>query len=273
MKSSPMSPSLDVTRRSRAVAPAFSLIELLVAVAVLSLMVVLLGQMIQSSSQGWLDGKARISSFMKARSMLDLLQRDLQGGVFRGDLAGFAEASSGGSLTNVAFYTRRSGVPVNAADKLRHVSLVQYTLRPSGMLSRGDVPVSWDGAATAISFGVTNALPQLAGITDRDTVPGVVGFRILFVQTNGVLTNAYDPASRPKGAAIGLAFVDDNSVKKLTPDQLSELRETFDSHVSGTNSLKKEWEELLKSGGIAWANYPRDLGRGLKIFERYVLFP
>jgi hypothetical protein len=179
----------------------------------------------------------------------------------------------GGSFTNVAFYTRRSGVPVNAADKLRNVSLVQYTLRPNGMLSRGDVPVSWDDAATAISFGLTNALPQLAGITDRDTVPGVVGFRILFVQTNGGLTNAYDPANRPRGAAIGLAFVDDNAIKKLTAAQLVGLREVFASHVSGTNSLKTDWEELLKNGGIAWANYPRDLGRGLKIFERYVQFP
>lgn len=264
--------SPDAPEKKRAL-PAFSLIELMVAVAVLSLMVVLLGQMIQSSSQGWLDGKARTSSFAKARSLLDLLHRDLQGGVFRGDLAGFAGTNAGTFLTNVAFYTRRSGVPVNGADPLRSVSLVQYTLHPSGMLRRGDVPVTWNDAATAISFGRTNSLPQLAGITDRDTVPGVLGFRILFVQANGMLTDAYDPASRPKGASIGVALVDDNTVKKLTSAQVAELQTAFATRVSGTNSLKADWEEFLKSGGVAWSEYPRDLGRGLKIFERYVRFP
>lgn len=254
-------------------ARAFTLIELLVAIAVLSLMVVLMAQMLRSTSDSWLTGKARANSFSKARSMLDLLARDLQGGVFRDDLASFSGVVASSSHTNVAFYTRRSGVPAAPNTPLRNVSLVQYSLNANGMLRRGDSPIAWNSPATDVSFGTTNALPQLASITDRDTVSGVVGFQLLFVQSDGLLSGVYDPTNRPKGVAIGLAFIDDNLLKKLTPGQLNVLQTAFANHLTGAKSMKDEWDSFLASGGLDWSSYPADMGRSLKIFERYVLLP
>jgi len=252
---------------------AFSLIEVLVAMAVLALMVVFLSQLLQSASGGLLGGKARVNSFTKARSMLDLLSRDVQAGIFREDLAAFASEGASSSFTNVAFYTRRSGVPSGGSVPLRNVSLVQYRLETNGILKRSDLPISWSGAATDVSFGIVDAFPRLNAIVDRDTAPGVLGFKVLFLQSNGVLTDAYDPANRPKGVAIGLAVLDDGMLKKLTPDQWGDLQTAFASQVTGTNSPKADWDAYLGGGGMDWSDYPNDLGRGLKIFERYVLFP
>jgi len=259
--------------RGKANVGGFTLIDLIVAIAVLALMTVLLAQMLQSTSQSWLGGQARVNNFTKARSMLDLMARDIQSGVFRKDLGLFAGAQAGLPLTNVAFYTQRPGVVTGSGAQVRGVSLVQYTMDDSSMLKRGDLPILWNGAATDISFGETNSLPELDSVTSRETVPGVVGFRVLFLQGDGSLSSFYSPANPAKGVAIGLAVIDDNTLRKLTASgKLSALQTALNGQVSGTNSVKADWDKYLQSG-MAWENYPSDLGRGLKIFERYVLFP
>ncbi len=250
----------------------FTLIELLVAIAVLALMTVLLAQMLQATSQSWLGGQARVNNFTKARSMLDLMARDIQAGVFRKDLGEFSGIQAGLPMTNVAFYTQRPGVS-SVGPKTRGVSLVQYTMDASSMLQRGDLAIAWDGNASDISFGVTDALPKLANVTSRETVPGVVGFRMLFLQQDGSLSDTYNPALPAKGVAIGLAVIDDNTLRKLNDaEKLASLQDVLKANVSGTNSVKADWDEYLQSD-MSWESYPSDLGRGLKIFERYVLFP
>jgi prepilin-type N-terminal cleavage/methylation domain-containing protein len=253
---------------------AFTLIELLVAMAVLALMTVLLAQMLQSTSQSWLGGQARVNNFAKARSMMDLMARDVQSGVFRADLAMFAGASSGQAFTNMAFYTLRPGVPSSSGASVRDVSLVQYSVDSASILQRGDLAIPWDGtAATNISFGTTNALPQLPRVVSRETASGVVGFQILFMQRDGTLSKTYDPALSGKGIAIGMAVVDDNTLKRLeAAGKIDDLQSALAGTLSGTNSVKAEWDAFLQSG-FNWGDYPPNLARGLKIFERYVVFP
>lgn len=250
--------------------PAFTLIELLVAMAVLMLMTLLLGQLFQTTSQSWLGGQARANNFAKARSMMDLMARDVQASVLRNDLGVFA-GTSAGALTNLAFYTVRPGVDTNAM--VRDVSLVRYTVDTNSVLQRGDLSILWNGAATDMSFGNTNALPELARVTSRETVSGIVGFQILFLQKDGTLSKVYDPALSGRGLAIGLAVVDDKTLDRLrNAGKLSTLQTALSGALSGTNSVKADWDNYLQSG-LNWNDYPSGLGRGLKIFERYVVFP
>jgi prepilin-type N-terminal cleavage/methylation domain-containing protein len=238
----------------------FTLLELLVAMAVLALMTVLLAQILVSTSKSWLGGQARANNFAKARSMLDLMARDVQSGVFRSDLGAF-------DGSEMSFYTRRAGVSTN---QVRDVSLVKYYLSNS-TLQRADLAIPWsNNAASDISFGTTNSLPQLAGVTARDASPGVVGFKALFLQQDGTLSATFDPATS-RGVAIGLAVVDDRTLAKLGTTQIAGLQAGFAANTTGTNSLKADWEAYLTN--VNWTNYPSDLGRGLKIFERNVLFP
>jgi len=255
MKRSPTSPS---PRR------AFTLIELLVAIAVLALMTIFLAQMLSSASQTWLLGKGRVDNFSKARALLDLLAGDLQSGIYRGDLSAFPS-------TNVAFYTRRAGF-VGGANPVRDISLVQYTLWTNTVLQRADMGITWSDPATSISFGNTNTLPNLVSVTGRDTSEGVVGFRILFLGTNGNLSSNYVRTNGLKGFAVGLAVVDGATLKKMSPTQIGDLQGALQGRVSGTNSIKADWDSYLNSG-MNWGAYPKSLGGGFKVFERYVYLP
>lgn len=243
---------------------AFTLIELLVAMAVLALITVILAQMLSATSQTWLMGQAKVNNFTKGRSMLDLLARDLQRGLYRKDLPAFPQGQ-------VAFYTERPGFS-GTTNATRNLSWVQYDLGSSTntTLQRGDLAVAWN-AANVPAFGSTNAP---AGAVPRDTAPGVVGFQVQFLYADGSMSTNYNPANRPKALAVGLAVVDDKTLELLRTDpfKVAALRNGFASHATGTNSVKADWENYLASG-LNWETYPKSLASGLKVFERYVSLP
>lgn len=239
---------------------AFSLIELLVAVAVLALMTLMLGQLFSTVNTTWIGGQSRVDNFSKSRVLLDLLSEDLRKGVYRSDLCSFPNS-------DIALYTQRAGFAKGASD-LRDVSLVTYNLQPDTTLQRADYALTY-GNTAGITFGNTNSLPQKGNAVARDTVSGVVGFRVLFLGTNGALTPTYNSANGLRGFAVGLAVVDQRTLEKLTSSQVSQLQNNLNSTVSGTNSIRADWQHYLDTQ-IAWNDYPRDLPRGLKIFERYV---
>ena len=241
---------------------AFTLIEFLVAFAVLAMMAVLLVQVLSAASQTWLSGQARANNFTKGRSMLDLLAQDLQSGIYRSDLPTFPNGTT-------AFYTLRPGFS-KGGGPVRSVSWTQYDLGASTntVLQRADLAVNWSSVP---AFGQTTAP---TGAVPRDTAPGVVGFTIQFVYPDGTLSTNYVATNRPLAASIGLVVIDDKTLERLndTPAKIASLRNGFASSISGTNSMKADWENHLKNG-VNWSDYPNNLATGLKIFERYVPLP
>jgi prepilin-type N-terminal cleavage/methylation domain-containing protein len=246
----------------------FTLIELLVAMAIMVLMSSILVQAIQSTSQVWSVGQGRINSSVKARAMLDMFARDIQKGVFQSNLGAFPEGSN-------AFYTEEPGISTNTNAPLRNVSLVSYNLEvtaTNAILQRGDMPISWSDS-NPISFGGSNSLPDLGGVTARDTAQGVVAFRVLFISASGQISTNYDTANPPKALAVGVAVVDDNSLQTLSSqDKLSNLSSSLQAGITGTNSMKADLEHYLNTD-FNWTGYPGSLRTGLQVFERYVALP
>lgn len=244
---------------------AFTLVELLVAMTVLALIMVLFLQILGAVSDMWVNGQRRVENFTKARAMLDLFARDVQGGVFRSDLAAFPDSS-------IAFYTKRPGVPAGAG-KLREVSLVQYSLSTNNILQRGDYAIRWSDPASSIPFGnTTNFSGNLP--TPRDTAPGVMGFSVMFLYADGTRSTNYTASASNPLRALGfaLAVVDNQTLRKMSADKIQTLRAGFVGATSSGGSAKAAWEEYLKSS-LDWSDYPKSLGQGLKIFERYVILP
>lgn len=240
---------------------AFTLVELLVAITVLALISVVLAQMLSATSQTWISGQARANNFTKGRAMLDLLARDLQGGVYRSDLPAFP----GGE---VGFYTERPGYSSNSST--RNLSWVEYDLgtNSGAVLQRADLAETWLPTSPP-SFGTTTAP---SGATPRDTAPGVVGFKVQFIYPDGSISTNYVATNRPKVAAVGIAVVDDKTLERLSSAKVDALRNGFATNATGTNSIKADWENYLKTD-LAWSAYPSTLASGLKIFERYVSLP
>jgi len=108
-----MSPSIKGPR-TRA---GFTLVEMMTAIGVFTLIIVMLGQVLTTVNQAWVDGQRRVNNFTKARAMLDMFAHDIQAGVFRSDLAAFPG-------TDIAFYTKRPGALAPGRDSYRELLVV-----------------------------------------------------------------------------------------------------------------------------------------------------
>ncbi len=273
------------SRKTLARLHSFTLVEMLVSLGVFSLMMVIMAQMTAMVDNAWRQGESRVDNFTRARAILDVVAQDIQRGVFRPDLPAFAPTSASiytngmmvlqnsGATTN-AFYTRRAGVGAN----MREISLVVYTLDAStnGVLQRADYAIPWSTPSTwancfAFQTGLSNVLSQSSG-TFRDACEGVVDFNLIFRLADGTSTSTYGGySSNPVTAVgIGLAVVDEQTMKVLqSTSKFGQLQTDLKSALTGTNSIKADWDAKLATPNY-YNNYPKDLGPGLKTFERYV---
>ena len=149
-------------------------------------------------------------------------------------------------------------------------------------LDRGDMAILWTSPTSLISFGSTNPASfgvNTSALTARNTAPGVIDYRVLFVYADGTVNTTYPyPPPYPSAfssapslcaVALTLAVVDDNSLLQLSLSQVQALRTALDGAVSGTRSVKADWETYLNN--MNWTSYPKTTRAGLKVFERYVI--
>jgi hypothetical protein len=228
----------------------------------MAIMMAMLGAMILTMGHTWKDAQERVKNFTKARAMLDMMDNDLQAGLFRSDLPAFP----GGSIE---FYTLRPGI--SPTQPVRNISAIGYQLpTASTVLQRSDQSYPWSGA----SAFVTNATFPTTG-TARLTAPGMVDFKVVFEQADGTLSSTYSTSTTNPTRAVGitLAVVDDQTTLVLSASQIANLRAALNGATTQTRSVKADWESYLHGPGMNWKNYPSGLGTGLKIFERYVILP
>lgn len=271
----------------------FTLIELLTAVTIMSFMLLMMTQITGLTQQTWRAEQNRIDNFTKARSMLDLIVNDLQHAIFRGDLPVFGTgaptdtpvATGGGShyftstsFTN-AFYTRLPGInPSSGAT--RDVSLVSYALNSANqgdskiVLQRSDLFVPWSSAQNVSFQGDMG--PLLQNVTPHEVAPGVVGFRMVFRRADGTLIDqsqytGYSTSNPVVAVDVGLAVIGKQCLTLLSDSQVSQIRSAL-ATVSISNGIKATWDQQILTPSF-YSSYPKDLGEGLKTFERWVACP
>jgi prepilin-type N-terminal cleavage/methylation domain-containing protein len=259
---------------------AFSLVEMLVSLAIFSLLIISFTYVVELMNDTWIRGRAQVNDFTKARAMLDLMEHDLQAGLYRDDLPAFPIV---GGVSTLEFYTLRSGISTSTTPStVRDVSLVQYGINSgsagigvASTLQRYDFAIAWsDVPLNTMVFG--NLASFAVSPTARDTAPGVLALQALFIGSNGTISTTYAP---PSGAnpthciAIAIAVASDQSLLQLNSTQLSNLQKGFKNAVTGTRSVKADWESYLNGNSMNWKQYPQSLATDLKTFERYVLLP
>ena len=286
---------------------AFTLVEMLVAVSIMSFMLVAMAQMTGLAEQAWRIEQNRIDNFTKARAMLNLLSDDLQRGVFRGDLPAFGTNAPSATPTvtssgiyyytntafTAAFYTRQPGLPSTSGTAVRDVSLVSYNLTNAAaanapaadkvILQRSDLYVPWTSGNQNIVFqgDMTTAL---ANVKAQEMAPGVVGFGLAFRRADGTLIAPQDLASytgynssNPVVAVdVCLAVIGKQSLTELSTTQVQAIQAALSGTVTSanlnktaSNSIKAMWDQQTLPTIYA-GNYPKDLGSGLKTFESWV---
>jgi len=268
----------------------FTLIEMLVALAILSLMIAAMAQMFGSISNVWEQGTSRIDDFAKGRDALNLITEDIQRGIFRSDIPSFlgnaqSISTNGGSyfingtFTN-AFYTRAPGVDNGIS--VRDVSLVSYVLNSTNQgndkisLERAELPVPWPSSGDSqISFGNDSTfMTLLSQATPQEVAPCVVGFQILFRRQDGsiILSSSYTGEDFTHGPVVaigvGLALVSNQAVSEMSSSQVA----TFTAQIAAvpiTTSAKSAWDNGI--GPAILTQYPKNLASSFVTFERWVV--
>jgi len=239
----------------------------MVSMSVLTLIFGLMTQMIGTVSRDSRYCQQRVNNFTKSRALLDILTQDLKAALYRDDLAFYPA----GSETNLAFYTQRSD---GGSGSTRNLTLVQYAIDPASgtsNLNRSSLAVNWASTSSDVSFGDATNLPSLSQVTSYEAAPGVVGFQVHFLLSDGTIQSTYtNSASNPlRAVGVTLAVLDDQSMALLTPSELASLQAQLAAAAPANAMVKEAWETALNQGSIG-AGIPHAVNASIHVFERFV---
>ncbi len=268
----------------------FTLIEMLVTIAIFSFMIVAMAKMFGLISNVWEQGAGRIDGLTKGRVALDLVTDDIQRGIFRSDIPSFLNnaqsvSTNGGSyfingtFTN-AFYTRAPGA--DSGVSVRDVSLVSYALNSTNQpndkisLQRANLPVPWPSSGgSQISFGSDSTfMTLLSQATAQEVAPCVVGFQILFRRQDGsvILGSSYTGEDFTHGPVIAIgvsiALISNQAISEMSPSQVTNFTGQI-AAVPITTSAKFAWDQGI--GPTIFNQYPKNLASSFVTFERWVV--
>ena len=272
---------------------AFTLVEMLVSVAVLSLMLAGVAVATSFVSSVWINGVGMMDNFTKARVALTLLDRDIQMMVLRRDVAAFPVGTSGNSTC--AFYANVQGNPGQGltVPDTRTVSLVQYQLDPSTettapTLERLNYGMNFlvsNGATPSLATPMANGLtpPGNARLQTETVFNGVVLFQVQFVDGTGAIQPAYNysttqfypvPPSNSR-SVIASMLVLNNAAYNLAVNRtgtISTLQGLFSSLPVNT-TYSQYWNSVLAAPPPAFYTLPPVIRSGLQVFERHIPLP
>ena len=285
----------------------FTLVELLVAISILSILLLGMATMIAFVAKIWLVGANSTDNFTKGRVALSLLDRDIQMMVLRSDLPSFVDASGNSAC---AFYTNIEGNPGATPSNTRSVSLVQYLLaNPSsaGTLERINYGMNFAAVAGATPAIGSTSLTQLNNVNAQaDSVfTGIIQFKIQFIDGAGtILTPPYTLSSTPPATSspptgatpfwfdfanpggsynprvvvVSMVVLSDSAylLAQQNTAIMANLVSDFPTTPPGNQTYSQVWNNILNpTSGTFGSNLPaplRDQG-GVQVFERHVPLP
>lgn len=270
----------------------FTLIEVLVSMAVLSFIMLILAQMIAMVSQAWSEGISRADNFTKSRAMLDLVASDLQHAVIRPDLPifqtnGVYNTTVGGFAGggySASFFTGVPGIPSNSTTPVRDISCVSYDIVTTTdadkiKLRRFDLAVPWNSAGNIPFQGSLDTPLADKNLTPRDMAPGVVGFEFTFRRADGTISTTYtgyNSANPVVAVGVTIAVIGNQALTQLSPSNPvsdpASIQNSLSNDIANATSItsvKALWDSNLTPS--FYAPYPKELRANLKTFERWVV--
>ena len=273
-------------------ASGFTLVEVLVSLAVLTFLVLLVNQLFSGATRVTTLGNKRMETQAQARPLFDRMQVDFAQMPKRADLDYYVKTPSNAQTGNdqIAFFSEVTGY---ASGSPGTVSLISY--RINGLsnsaaymkLQRMSKGLVWHGTATnaipvvflplTISGQWSAATTTSTADTDYDLYgPQVFRFEYRYVLKNGAFSITPWDANRGSTAVDGLrdvaavvvaiATIDPQSKMLVTDAQLSTLAGAmgdFDAaRVPG--ALEQQWQAAALASAL-----PKPAASSIKIYSRY----
>jgi len=229
-------------------AAGFSLIELVVTMAILSIILILSTQVIESARTAVRNAEVISGSDSTARLIFTRIEEDFTSMVVRNDVRTDFESKPGND--RMSFLTRRHGFSSGSGgDEIgdRRITVVQYAHTPDGGLARGthgyDFQTTGEGALDLDADGRLPEIPQ-THFQELSSSAFRMELEYLVQSATGITTEATAPTMQEnlRGVVVTLAVLDPRSRNLLGNSRMNTLVEAF-SDVSPDVSTLKNWSE------------------------------
>lgn len=266
-------------RLGRSKVAGFTLVEVLVAAAVMALLFVVLSQVIAMTRQAISLNTGKLDASGQARAVFDRLAKDLSAKPVHPNLDMAITKSAGND--SLRFFSQVNGyTDTSDAALIRGITAVGYkvadTLPASSgaahQLLRGASGTSWQAAGSqALNFHTTPS-PKDA---DYDVLGnGVFRLEIVYLLDTGVFSNSNgsadsDDYSRVKAVVVGIAVLDAGSRDIINPTADADLQILADSlrdTEEGRDPLA-QWTADMAQAGFA-SGVPQRVIQGVRLYQR-----
>jgi prepilin-type N-terminal cleavage/methylation domain-containing protein len=265
---------------------AFTLVEMLVSITVLTLIVLLISRLFSSASALTTSGNKRMDVDGQARPLLDRIAMDFAQMVKRSDVDYYVKSSSNAQAGNdqIAFY---SVVPGYGTTSASPVSLVAYRINAQNQAERMGKGLIWNGdssAGTPIVFLPLTIITTWTAATDNTTdpdyeliAPNVFRFEYYYVLKNGTLSDtpwdagaghtALNGMQDVAAISVAIAAIDPKSRILLSDTQIGTVAARMNDFASSMvqGALVAQWQTALDST----TDMPRPAIAGIRVYQRY----
>jgi Prokaryotic N-terminal methylation motif len=259
---------------------AFTLAELLVAIAITVLLVLLVSRLLASAAAVTTLGHKRMDADSQARQLFDRMAVDFAQMIKRSNVDSYVKGldTENGNDT-IAFFSQVPGYYPPSGSK-SSISLVSYRINAANKMERMGKGLLWNGASATdkpLIFGSSPTLQNnwpsaVNGSADPDYEvigPQIFRFEYFYVLRNGTLAVAPGAPGMQDVTAISgcIAVVDPKSKVLLSNSQLNALignMNDFDPSSMGRGDLLTQWQSALDGT----TNMPRSAVSGIRLYER-----
>lgn len=270
------SSSVALKARAKGSAGAFSLLELMVAVAVLSLLVVLVSQLVSGASQTTTKGRRLMEAEAQARLALDRMGADLAAMVRRSDVDYLFLKQNGSD--RLFFFSQAPGFfDASRGGDPSGLSLIGYRVNDKHQLERLGKALSFSDIAFKVGNSTAGDMdvlwPASVSANSNDPDWGVLAdnvFRLEFQlvrRSDGQILSPSAPVRSldDLAAIIVTVGVLDSVGRKITSDMGSVAAALPDS---GTTNLASAWQDEVESGGFSGGVLPASAAANVRIYQR-----
>ena len=267
----------------------FTLIEMLVAIAVLTILIVIVSTLFTSASNVTSTGTKRMDIDSELRPVFNRIAVDLAKMVKRSDVAAHAKTQGSTQTGNdlIAFYSLVDGFfpTSNTAEKRQpQTTLVSYRINPSFRFERMAKGLAFAGQhpSPPLLFGTANTIAANWSTATSSNAPdadysvvaaGVFRFEYYYIlKSTGAASEAPWPAipqinvTDIGALAVNIAVIDPRSRALVTDSAIADLvgRMTDYEQAMGTTGLIEAWQTTIDGT----TNIPRVALQNIRLYQR-----
>jgi prepilin-type N-terminal cleavage/methylation domain-containing protein len=271
-----------ISNRKTRFRPGFTLIELMVTMAILTIILGMALQVTESARFSIRVSEAKSINDGIARKAFDQISRDISQMVVREDAR--IEFKSERGNDKLAFLTNARGLTSGTAVGERVVCLVTYELADDTTLGkkllRGSRGHQFeDTASDALNLDPTRNFPAITPDNLQAISHNIIRLEAEYlVQGTGTdtITREIDAplvSKNLKGIIITLATLDDRGRRAVRPDRIETLAAKFNDATVSDNTLET-WSKIRDDLAIQKPPaFPKDAIQSVRCYQRTILIP